>query len=1069
MSQTRRLGQLYAAESWQNNYRYLVNADFKAYDFESLRTALLNYIQTNYPEDFNDFINSSEYVALVDLISFLGQNLAFRSDLNLRETFLETAEVRGNVLSIARQLGYKPFRNGVASGFLRVTAIQTTQQVYDSKGQNLAGRNIVWADPLNPDFNEQWTTVMNEVLSRNNPVGRPVSSIVDNGTVRQLYQIDQPGNRTMVESFNLTSRNNSTYNCEIVPIAIDTETQLAIENTPDPYGYLTMLFNNDGTGYANPTNGWFFMFKQGTLKYEDYVLNTSLENRVLDLQNNSINETDVWVQSIDGNGYILNNWSEVPSVVGQNIAFSAISKDVRTLYETIPRADDQVSIKFGDGTFSAIPTGNIRVWYRQSATEAVTFNPQDVAGLQMSLRYIDGTGTEQDLIITLELNEAVSNTASETLDQIKSRASRTAASQERMITASDYNTYPEGKVGGVSKIKAINRTYAGQSVYVDPQDPTGTYRPVITFAQDTYLYRKDATLQDTISDLNSADDIINWIENILLNRSLHQFYYTRNTQFVPVTAPDAETELSWEKIDYSAGTTHGYFYLTSDTEKKPVRIGKGSVILPHRTIKKDTLINFGDTTGWAKVLDIYREGFGVGDNSGANTGLRASGQGAVFLDGIVPSGQLEKWVPNLRTIFKAAERDAITVEINAHRQFGLRYDQTKDIWYVVKVDNLDVTSDFDMTFAGNTSNTRKDASWLITLDHTFNAWTSLVRQDNTIFGSVKELVFHNQRFGVALDQTTQRIIKDTVKFLTSNQNITEEYELDVFDYFRIGDGRYDPTRVRVVLPGLLDTLVPKDPEIFNRIIGSSHINLYREEFADSIGQFTVKPTANISVSGDYNNAIGRQNLKVQYNHVPLRDNRVDVTTTNIIDMFVLTDQYDSAFRTWIANGADATTKPLPLTSYELEKTMSTIVPYKSVSDTIVFHPVRYKVLFGVGANPLRNQVTIRVTKSDGTRVSDAEISSRVIASINNYFQVNNWDFGETFYFTDMASWVHKQLSGVISSIALIPKQSGLTSNDLFQIRCDEDELFISSATVADVEVITSSVSPTVITTSTSSL
>ena len=114
MSQTKRLGQLNSAESWLNNYRYLVNADFKAYDFESLRTALLNHVQTNYPEDFNDFINSSEYVALIDMMAFIGQNLAFRSDLNLRETFLETAEVRGNVLSIARQLGYKPYRNSGA-------------------------------------------------------------------------------------------------------------------------------------------------------------------------------------------------------------------------------------------------------------------------------------------------------------------------------------------------------------------------------------------------------------------------------------------------------------------------------------------------------------------------------------------------------------------------------------------------------------------------------------------------------------------------------------------------------------------------------------------------------------------------------------------------------------------------------------------------------------------------------------------------------------------------------------------------------------------------------------------
>lgn len=140
MSQTRRLGQLYAAESWLNNYRYLVNADFKAYDFESLRAALLTHVQTNYPEDFNDFINSSEYVALIDMIAFMGQNLAFRADLNVRETFLETAESRANVLSRARQLGYKPFRNGAANGFLKITSVKSTQEIYDSKGTNLAGQ-----------------------------------------------------------------------------------------------------------------------------------------------------------------------------------------------------------------------------------------------------------------------------------------------------------------------------------------------------------------------------------------------------------------------------------------------------------------------------------------------------------------------------------------------------------------------------------------------------------------------------------------------------------------------------------------------------------------------------------------------------------------------------------------------------------------------------------------------------------------------------------------------------------------------------------------------------------------
>jgi hypothetical protein len=87
-------------------------------------------------------------------------------------------------------------------------------------------------------------------------------------------------------------------------------------------------------------------------------------------------------------------------------------------------------------------------------------------------------------------------------------------------------------------------------------------------------------------------------------------------------------------------------------------------------------------------------------------------------------------------------------------------------------------------------------------------------------------------------------------------------------------------------------------------------------------------------------------------------------------------------------------------------------------------------------------------------VSNAEVRSRVIASINEYFAVSNWEFGETFYFTDMASWIHQQLSGIVASVALVPVQAGTTISDVFQIKCEDDELFISSATASDIEIIT---------------
>jgi hypothetical protein len=314
-----------------------------------------------------------------------------------------------------------------------------------------------------------------------------------------------------------------------------------------------------------------------------------------------------------------------------------------------------------------------------------------------------------------------------------------------------------------------------------------------------------------------------------------------------------------------------------------------------------------------------------------------------------------------------------------------------------------------------------------------------------VFGSVDQLTFHNQRFGSTVDSSSKRILKDTVKFLKQN-GLDTELSLDVADYFKLDDGRYDPTRVMLLLPGLNENLAPNDPDVISKLITGNE-QFEKVQFVDTKGQYTLKPTDSAGIL-----LPGRKNLKVQNTHVPLRDNRVDASTTNIIDMYVLTSNYNSAYRAWVNSGANESTKPLPLTSYGLEKLMSSIVPYKSISDSIIFHPVNYKVIFGKNADA-RNQVTIRITKSDTTRVSDAEIRSRVITAINQYFNVDNWDFGETFYFTDMAAWIHKSLGGIISSIVLVPKQKQLTSNDLFQIPCEDDEIFISSATVNDVEVV----------------
>ena len=132
MAQGARQSSLFAAEDFSVVYESFSEANFQAYDYETIRNAMVDYINNNYPESYNDWINSSEFVSLIELMAFLGHNLAFRADLGQRENYLSTAERRESALRIAEFLGYQPSRNVVANGFLKICLLYTSPSPRDN-------------------------------------------------------------------------------------------------------------------------------------------------------------------------------------------------------------------------------------------------------------------------------------------------------------------------------------------------------------------------------------------------------------------------------------------------------------------------------------------------------------------------------------------------------------------------------------------------------------------------------------------------------------------------------------------------------------------------------------------------------------------------------------------------------------------------------------------------------------------------------------------------------------------------------------------------------------------------
>jgi hypothetical protein len=170
-----------------------------------------------------------------------------------------------------------------------------------------------------------------------------------------------------------------------------------------------------------------------------------------------------------------------------------------------------------------------------------------------------------------------------------------------------------------------------------------------------------------------------------------------------------------------------------------------------------------------------------------------------------------------------------------------------------------------------------------------------------------------------------------------------------------------------------------------------------------------------------------------------------------MDLYVLTKQYDLDFRRWLIGKLDV--EPLPLSSDQLNLTLSKeLNSIKAMSDEIVYHPVKYKVLFGNNAS-LNLRASFKVIKNSEQIISDNEIKTSVLSAINEFFSIENWDFGDSFYFSELVAYVMNKTAPYLVNIVIVPRQPDLHFGSLFEIKAESDQIFINGATTDDIEVI----------------
>ena len=1115
MSTTSRQNNLILNEDWTRIYQTFRNADFKSYDFENLRRVIITYLRENYPEDFNDYIESSEYLALIDAIAFLGQSLSFRLDLASRENFIELAERKESVLRIAKMLSYNAKRNVPAKGLLKFVNVSTTEDIVDSNGRNLSQQTVRWNDPTNTNWSEQFILVLNAAMSDNTEFGRSQGTASIQNIPTEQYRFRSFSADVPIYSFSKSvAGRNMVF--ELVSTTFKDAEEI-YEESPTPGNQLGFIYRQDGQGPGSANTGFYLQFKQGSLELADFSIAVPTTNERIAVESQNINNEDVWLYSLDANGAQGEEWLKVSNLVGNNIAYNSIVGGSRNIYAVETKASDKVDLIFADGVYGNLPQGNFRTYYRVSNGLSYTISPNELRGINITIPYLNKAGSRHNITIGLALQQSVNSASpTESIDSIRQNAPANYYTQNRMITGEDYNLAPLSTSQNILKVKSVNRTSSGISRNIDIIDASGKYGSINVFGDDGYIYKQES--EKTLSfKFTSRTDIINFIKNrvesVFADTDVYNFYLTRFEKIL-----FSETTIEWNSITNDTNSGTGYFINNIDqsllkvgsyatNNLKYVLSGANIKFLPPngKAFKNNAIVDIDSDDAeqtsylWTKVQSV------IGDGTNAGRGVLTTGLGPVTFTDNIPTGAIaNRIVPKFVSDISADIEAQMTNIAFANLNFGLRYDINTAQWKIIQAENLDVTSAFSLGKAGDITSENLDASWIIAFIKDNDQYVVRIRKLDYIFGSVSQNRFYFDKNDKAYNNVTGKLEKDLVRVLGINKtsqgvgSLVQDYLFEISDTIRFNDGYESSQEIKLAFSDKDSDGVIDDPQSFENIVGTDlDLNfLFFQEETDQYGsviynlidnsdnkilvaqresQINIndyvdgqliyfyddnedrvksvnKTTNTLNLETAYKAEIGRRNLKFQYTHAASTDRRIDPSVTNIIDIFILTRSYDTSFRNYLAGIGTIPDAP---TSEDLRISFgSGLNQIKAISDEIIYHPVKYKVLFGSSADQ-NVQSQFKVVKNPNKTINDNNLKVRIVNAISTFFSINNWDFGDRFYLSELTAYVINSVSPDVTNFVILPRDPSQVFGSLFEIQSKPDEIFVSGASVDDVEIVSS--------------
>ena len=826
-----------------------------------------------------------------------------------------------------------------------------------------------------------------------------------------------------------------------------------------------------------------------------------------------VNETDTWLYQTNADN-TLGSWNQVENVYAD--AYLQTESSDKKIFSVNSRVNDQVTYVFGDGVFSEMPVGNFRAYVRSSNALTYTIDPSEMNGVSVSINYIDRVGSTQTLTMNFSLPVAVTNAqAREPIAQIKQRAPTRYYTQNRMVNGEDYTNFPYTLYNSIIKSKAINRSSIGVSKNLDLLDPTGKYSSTNSFGDDGALYQDNADGFLTLQ-VNNTSDIIQFFTDDLasvlaLNRA-NQYYIQNYTRYAYPGTGGGNT-LYWKTSSVDSSSETGYFYSLDGTIERPQPIGTFTTTNA-KYATQGALLKFDAPTGfyfdennrlvagvptggeknyiWSTILNV------VGDGNNNGEGTFANGKGPVTVNGYIPDGViLTEIIPVFDNSLSSAVIQEAILKIELQQDFTLIFNNSllinQERWSIGSASNANYFVKF--TSLGN------------------NRYTVTYRSLTYYFGSVADTRFTFSKDELVYDPFTGKIIQDFINVLGINTvfntatALGEDTKVNILGQTVESDGYVNDFQVEVAATDVNNGQLILDPDFFNDITGyvnnganigvyvffrtiTDPVNLTRQLIVPSsdvvytygtknqieivkyefpVGQLFYAYTDNkfyksiqdptittpnyiMTEQLDYSVKSGRQGLDYQYRHNANNTTRIDPATTNIVDLYVVTQSYYTAFNNYIKDTTDTVKKPDQPTLNELNIQYPLIQDYKMLSDSVILNSVTFKPLFGPKADQSL-RATIKVVKSQSTNASNSEIRSSVLAAMDSYFDINNWNFGDTFFFSELSAYLHEQIGELVSSVILVSDDPEKLFGDLYEIKCRPYEIFVNAATTNDIVIV----------------